>query len=244
MRVEQRIGRIDRIGQEAAVVKVLNLYMQGTIEEDAYFTLKDRIGVFEEVVGPLQPILAEMPRIFRKLAQGDIELAEARQQLDLARGKKPPAVVDVLASGPSTEDLSSLGNEGPPPVTQEQLAAWCLGHPAPGMRILAVPEPGAGTATGEGTRGCLSIIWPYAPPHLGVGETEEILATFNGELADRHPPTAPTEDANGVDQPGHEGVRLLTWGDPYLTAWLEAIRGQPLTDTDYHTDNMATFGPG
>ena len=68
MRVEQRIGRIDRIGQEAPVVKVLNLYMQGTIEEDTYFTLKERIGVFEEVVGPLQPILAEMPRIFRKLA--------------------------------------------------------------------------------------------------------------------------------------------------------------------------------
>src|SRR5439155_10392254 len=56
MRVEQRIGRIDRIGQDAPAVRVLNLYMQGTIEEDAYFTLKERIGVFEEVVGPLQPI--------------------------------------------------------------------------------------------------------------------------------------------------------------------------------------------
>jgi len=30
----------------------------------------------ENVVGPLQPILAEMPRIFRKLAQGEIERAE------------------------------------------------------------------------------------------------------------------------------------------------------------------------
>lgn len=39
MRVEQRIGRIDRIGQEARVVKILNLYMEGTIEEDAYYTL-------------------------------------------------------------------------------------------------------------------------------------------------------------------------------------------------------------
>src|SRR5438045_2520212 len=48
--------------------------MKDTIEEDAYLTLKDRIGVFEEVVGPLQPILAEMPRIFRKLAQGEIDL--------------------------------------------------------------------------------------------------------------------------------------------------------------------------
>jgi hypothetical protein len=29
-------------------------------------------------------------------------------------------------------------------------------------------------------------------------------------------------------------VRLLTWGDPYLTAWLEAVRGAPLSEADYH----------
>ena len=234
MRVEQRIGRIDRIGQNAPVVKVLNLYMRGTIEEDAYLTLKDRIGVFEEVVGPLQPILAEMPRIFRKLAQGEIELAEARRRLDAAQKKKPPAVADALESGAAADDLAALAPDGPPPpVTQEQLAAWCLSHPAPGMRIQTVAEPGAGGYTADGTRACLSITWPYAPPHLAVGETDEVLATFSGELADRHPPTGPTEDADGTEHPGREGVRLLTWGDPYLTAWLEAVRGEPLTEADY-----------
>src|SRR5204862_3958555 len=96
MRVEQRIGRVDRIGQEAKVVLVSNLYVAGTIEEDTYATLKDRIGVFENVVGPLQPILAEMPRIFRKLAQGEIERAEALRQLDAARQKKAPAVADAI----------------------------------------------------------------------------------------------------------------------------------------------------
>jgi ERCC4-related helicase len=84
MRVEQRIGRIDRIGQEAATVQILNLYMAGTIEEDTYYTLKHRIGAFEEVIGPLQPIIAQMPRIFRRLARGEIELAEARRLLDEA----------------------------------------------------------------------------------------------------------------------------------------------------------------
>ena len=28
-------------------------------------------------------------------------------------------------------------------MTQEQLAAWCLSHPAPGMHIQTVPEPGS-----------------------------------------------------------------------------------------------------
>jgi hypothetical protein len=76
MRVEQRIGRIDRIGQEAPTVKILNLYMEGAIEEDAYYTLRHRIGVFEEVIGPLQPILAEMPRIFRRVARGAWRVAK------------------------------------------------------------------------------------------------------------------------------------------------------------------------
>ncbi len=233
MRVEQRIGRIDRIGQLANVVLIANLYMTGTIEEDTYATLKDRIGVFENVVGPLQPILAEMPRIFRKLAQGEIERAEALRQLEAARQQQVHSVAAAIERLP--DDLSSISSndEIEPPATQNQLAGWCLLHPAPGMHIRNVPEPGMSSLAGDGTQGCLGITWPYAPPHLGIGGTEEILATFNGELADRHPPTGPTQDSHGVEQPGREGVRLLTWGDPYLTAWLEEIRGELLTDADY-----------
>ena len=96
MRVEQRIGRIDRIGQEAPTVKILNLYMQGTIEEDAYYTLRHRIGAFEEVIGPLQPILAEMPRIFRLFARGEIELAEARRRLREAARAQPHVAIAAL----------------------------------------------------------------------------------------------------------------------------------------------------
>ena len=58
-------------------------------------------------------------------------------------------------------------------------------------------------------------------------------------VADRHPPTGPTTDAAGVEQPGKEGVRLLTWGDPYLTAWLAAVRGEPLSDEDYAASSVA-----
>jgi hypothetical protein len=34
-------------------------------------------------------------------------------------------------------------------------------------------------------------------------------------------------------------VRLLTWGDPYLTAWLEAVRGDPLAEADYLAAGLA-----
>jgi Helicase conserved C-terminal domain len=242
MRVEQRIGRIDRIGQEAPAVKILNLYMEGTIEEDTYDTLKHRIGLFEEVVGPLQPIQAEMPRIFRRLARGEIELEEARRLLDEAAREKPRVVIAALEEC-VRQDLENAGLQSPDraPVTQEQLAAWCLAHPTPGMRILCVPEPGMKTVSQSGTQGCLAITWAYAPPHLGVEATEEILATFNGELADRHPPTAFIEGGQSERAQETEGVRLLTWGDPYLTAWLEAIRGEPLAEGDYRE---AGFQPG
>lgn len=239
MRVEQRIGRIDRIGQEAPIVKILNLYMHGTIEEDAYYTLRHRIGAFEEVIGPLQPILAEMPRIFRRLARGEIELAEARRLLDEAARAQPHVAIAALEACVREErEGMPLDRHEPPSVTQGQLAAWCLAHPAPGMRIITVPEPGTNMALQDGTQGCLAITWAYAPPHLGIDPTEEVVLTFSGALADRHPPTAPGEGEQEVDVEGKAGVRLLTWGDPYLTAWLEAVRGAPLTEADYHTAGL------
>jgi hypothetical protein len=242
MRVEQRIGRIDRIGQAAPTVAILNLYVHGTIEEDAYDTLRHRIGAFEEVIGPLQPILAEMPRIFRRVARGEIELAEARRLLDEAAQAQPQVAIAAFEACVREErEGMAFDRREPLSVTQAQLAAWCLAHPAPGMRMLVVPEPGTQTVLQGGTQGCLAITWAYAPPHLGIGPTDEVVVTFSGALADHYPPTAPRESEEGIDVAGKAGVRLLTWGDPYLTAWLEAVRGAPLTEADYH---MAGLTPG
>lgn len=60
MRVEQRIGRIDRIGQAHNTVEIVNYYYEGTVEADIYRALRQRINIFEVVVGPLQPILAAL----------------------------------------------------------------------------------------------------------------------------------------------------------------------------------------
>jgi hypothetical protein len=42
-----------------------------------------------------------------------------------------------------------------------------------------------------------------------------------------------------VEHPGKEGARLLAWGGPYLTAWREAVRGEPLKETDYVAAGLA-----
>ena len=62
MRVEQRIGRIDRLGQKHSVIRIVNLHYEDTVETDVYRALRHRIGLFQSVVGRLQPILAQLPR--------------------------------------------------------------------------------------------------------------------------------------------------------------------------------------
>ena len=65
MRVEQRIGRIDRLGQQHATVRIVNLHYRDTVESDVYISLRKRINLFEQVVGRLQPILARLPSLIQ-----------------------------------------------------------------------------------------------------------------------------------------------------------------------------------
>lgn len=59
MKVEQRIGRIDRIGQEREV-HVFNLALEGTIEEHVLNKLYDKINLFTQSIGGLREILSRM----------------------------------------------------------------------------------------------------------------------------------------------------------------------------------------
>lgn len=68
MRVEQRIGRVDRIGQ-AEVVQVFNLWVKGTVEERILDVLERRINIFEETVGGLDPILGDAERDLTRIFQ-------------------------------------------------------------------------------------------------------------------------------------------------------------------------------
>jgi superfamily II DNA or RNA helicase len=62
MRVEQRIGRIDRLGQAHSILRIVNLHYEDTVETDVYRALRERIGLFSRFVGRLQPILSSLPR--------------------------------------------------------------------------------------------------------------------------------------------------------------------------------------
>lgn len=65
MKVEQRIGRVDRIGQEDPVT-IFNFHVRGTIEGRILEVLERRIRIFEEAVGGLDPILGEAESDIRR----------------------------------------------------------------------------------------------------------------------------------------------------------------------------------
>jgi SNF2 family DNA or RNA helicase len=67
MKLEQRIGRLDRIGQKSKEIYIYNFFLEGTIETDIIFALNKRIKLFEESIGSLEPILGSIEREFKNL---------------------------------------------------------------------------------------------------------------------------------------------------------------------------------
>lgn len=67
MKVEQRIGRIDRLGQKFPVIQIYNLMYKDTVETDVFLALRSRINLFTSFVGKLQPIISNLPKLMQNL---------------------------------------------------------------------------------------------------------------------------------------------------------------------------------
>lgn len=85
MELEQRIGRLDRIGQKSPIILIYNLQVEDTIEERILTRLYERVGLFRESIGDLEDILGELFHDFemeilsKKLtAEEEIEIFERK----------------------------------------------------------------------------------------------------------------------------------------------------------------------
>jgi len=87
MRVEQRIGRVHRLGQTEDV-QIFNLCTLGTIEEHIVHLLHEKINMFELVIGELDEIIQQLEKetpLERRLAQMVLESMdgeELRRRID------------------------------------------------------------------------------------------------------------------------------------------------------------------
>ena len=79
MKVEQRIGRIDRKGQKSKSVSIINLITPGTVDADIYERCLLRIGVFENALGGSEEILGEITTELRDIAENYALTQEERR---------------------------------------------------------------------------------------------------------------------------------------------------------------------
>lgn len=69
MRIEQRIGRIDRNGQKSESVAIINMITPGTVDADIYERCLVRIGVFNNALGAGEEILGEIANEIKNIAE-------------------------------------------------------------------------------------------------------------------------------------------------------------------------------
>ena len=122
MRLEQRIGRIDRIGQAKPIVRVVHLFYRNTVEYDAYTAMEARIQEFEEHVGTLQPILAAN---LESLIRGNV--MEGREPWNVRQ-----AVRDLEPTvGFDLDDLAAAAadEQDPSPCLHMNDLTYILNHP-------------------------------------------------------------------------------------------------------------------
>ncbi|SIM53534.1 SNF2-related protein [Micromonospora cremea] len=132
MRVEQRIGRIDRFGQRSPKVLVFNFVTPGTVEERVFHRCWERLGLFQDTLGDLEGVLGDVVQDLnnllasteltpsqvderaRQLADNAVRLAEETRNVD-------EAAADLLGLDDSlTRDLDDLVAQGRA-VTEQQL---------------------------------------------------------------------------------------------------------------------------
>ena len=129
MKIEQRIGRVDRKGQHHPV-SVFNFHVQGTIESRILDVLETRIRLFEGSIGGLEPILGEAERSIKK-ALGQTEQAREKaieqfgrrieRNIDRARQAEAKMQDFVLDSRSDySAQISQIAKGRPAPVSQDE----------------------------------------------------------------------------------------------------------------------------
>jgi ATP-dependent helicase HepA len=82
MRVEQRIGRIDRYGQKSETVAIYNLVTPGTVDFDIYTRCLLRIGLFRQALGGSEEVLGRVTRELKAVAE-NLSLTGAEREARL-----------------------------------------------------------------------------------------------------------------------------------------------------------------
>lgn len=153
MEIEQRIGRIDRIGQRESKLAIWNFNTPGTIEELIRERVHERIGVFERTIGELEPILDTRWRQIEKLifdfTLSEDERAQRLREALLAVEEQAKSLEDVESAAPNLISTDGADIDG----LEEDLLAngRYIGQPELGHLIADWAQTFGGRTTLDGT---------------------------------------------------------------------------------------------
>jgi len=125
-KVEQRIGRIDRIGQQQPVLPIRNLFLDNSVDVRVYEVLRERCGLFEHFVGRMQPVLA----LARDALRRNLRWEQAGAFLEALNKAADQAQADeTVASTFVQSDAEALPVVSPPVTRQdiETALTWLEG---------------------------------------------------------------------------------------------------------------------
>ena len=135
MRVEQRIGRIDRLGQESDLLHIWNLYFESTIDDRILVRLMDRLRIFEEALGEPEPVVGatisklEAELLTRPLSVDEENLrieqaAQALENLRQVQNQLEQNAAQMIAHGGLLLEKISAAQEFSRRVTETDLLVY------------------------------------------------------------------------------------------------------------------------
>lgn len=154
MRLEQRIGRVDRYGQKSPKVRIYNFVTPNTVEERIFYRCYERLGIFSNTIGDLEEILGDLIHELNRAAM-DASLSEAEAELiaqqavdnALRKVEEEKRLENESAQLLGLDDLlmqdiSSMSKQGRLVSGKDlqQLVGNFLSSPAIGGRITPVPS--------------------------------------------------------------------------------------------------------
>ena len=142
-RIEQRIGRIDRLGQNAEIIHIWNLYFAGTIDERVIVRLFERLRVFEEDLGEAEAAVGEAVRrlesaLFNRPltpAEEEAQIDQAAQVLEtlrLQRDALEKNAAHMMAHGQRVMERIEASQELARRVTEHDLYVYVQDYPFKG----------------------------------------------------------------------------------------------------------------
>ena len=135
MRVEQRIGRIDRLGQLADKIHIWNLFYKETIDERILGRLLERLGIFKASLGDPEPIIGEQIQRLeaslltskRTKEEEEAEIDRTAQTLENIRQKQEELAknaAQMIAHGGLILEKIEAANEISKRVTEQDLIIY------------------------------------------------------------------------------------------------------------------------